>query len=259
MPDPKRAHTVSAYDPRLLDRVRDAREVLALFDHLPRVYLYVKDRAHRFVKVNRGLLELLGLRSESEILGKTDLDITAPVLAEQYLEEDRRVMESRQPLPRQAWLVPGADGIPRWFISTKLPLFDRAGEVIGLAGVMQPYDQAGEAPGEYRRLTPAIEFVLSHYGEPLTLEQIASKAHLSISQLRREFQRLFGLTPGDYLLKVRLLMARRALEQTGKPVGIIAQECGFYDQSHFTRAFGKATGLRPLEYRARFAPTPRAD
>jgi AraC-like DNA-binding protein len=254
MPSPKRPIQPDAYDPRLLDRVADAREVLRLFDYLPRVYLYVKDHSHRFVKVNRGLLDLLGLRTEADILGKTDLDIAPRVLATQYLEEDRRVMESRRPLPHQAWLVPGADGIPRWFISTKLPLFDDDGQVIGLAGVMQPYDQAGDAPGEYRRLTPAIEYVLAHYGEPVTLSDIAARAHLSTSQFRREFQRLFGLTPGEYVLKVRLLMARRQLEQTSTPVGEIAHECGFYDQSHFTRAFRKSMGLRPLEYRARFAP-----
>ena len=68
-----------------------------------------------------------------------------------------------------------------------------------------------------------------------------------------------GYGPGPEL-KVRLLMARRQLEQTSTPVGEIAHECGFYDQSHFTRAFRKSIGLRPLEYRARFAPdhsTPR--
>ena len=62
------------------------------------------------------------------------------------------------------------------------------------------------------------------------------------------------MSPTDYLLKVRLLMARRLLEQGQAQVGDVAQQCGFYDQSHFSRAFRAATGLRPLDYRKRFAP-----
>jgi AraC-like DNA-binding protein len=99
-----------------------------------------------------------------------------------------------------------------------------------------------------------LKYVLEHYGEAVSVEQLAKEAHLSVSQLQREFRRLFGMSPTDYLLKVRLLMSRRFLEQEHSQVGEIAHQCGFYDQSHFSRAFRKATGLRPLEYRKRFAP-----
>ena len=81
-----------------------------------------------------------------------------------------------------------------------------------------------------------------------SLADLAARAHLSASQLQREFRRLFGMTPGDYILKIRLHMARRELEQTDRPVGRIALDCGFYDQSHFTRSFRSDTGLRPLDY-----------
>jgi PAS domain S-box-containing protein len=235
-------------------RLADPGLLLALFDHLPRVYLFVKDREHRFVKVNRGLLALHGCAKEAEMVGRTDFDFHPPALAAQYVEEDRKVMESRRPVHDQLWLVPGADGMPRWYLSTKLPLSDARGKVIGLAGVLRPYDQEGEVPGESRRLTPAFQFILAHFGERITVAEIARRAHLSVSQLQREFQRLFGMTPSDYVLRVRLLAARRRLEQTRGSVGEIALACGFYDQSHFTRAFRTATGLRPLEYRKRFAP-----
>ena len=147
--------------------------------------------------------------------------------------------------------------MPRWYYSTKLPLLDRRGRVIGVAGVMRPYEHAGEAPGEYHRLTPVCEYALAHYAQPITVADLARRAHLSVSHLQREFQRLFGMTPSDYLLRVRLLMARQALERSAAPAGQIALDCGFYDQSHFNRAFRAATGLRPLEYRQRFAPRVR--
>lgn len=223
-----------------------------LFDVLPDVYLFVKDRHHRYMKVNRSLFELHGCRTESEMLGRTDFDFNPPTLAAQYVDEDRRVIETRRPLVNQVWLVQSADGMPRWYASSKFPVFGSTGGVIGIAGVMRPYDRAGDAPGDYRRLTRACEYVLQNYPQPIAMTDLASRAHLSASQLQREFRRLFGMNPGEYILRVRLLMARRQLEGSSAPVGRIALDCGFYDQSHFTRAFRAATGLRPLEYRRRF-------
>lgn len=238
----------------------DVDGILKLFDHLPRVYLFVKNLEHRFIRVNRGFLALHGCRSEADAIGRTDFDFHPPVLATQYVEEDRRVMETGQTVEAQAWLVQGADGMPRWYLSTKIPLYDRRGRINGLAGVLLPYDHAsaGDLPGEYRRLTATCEHVLANYASPITVADLAEKANLSVSQLQREFRKLFGMTPTDYLQRVRLLMARRSLEHSSQPIGQIALACGFYDQSHFTRAFRAATGLQPLAYRRRFTPRPPA-
>ena len=225
-----------------------------MFDVLPEVYLFIKDRRHRYVKVNRSECALHGCAAEREMIGKTDFDFHPPALAAQYVEEDRRVMAAGRPVVDQVWLVRGADGTPRWYVSSKFPVKGKGGAVIGVAGVMRPYGGAGAAPGDYQRLTRACEFVLAHYGERIAVADIAKCAHLSASQLQREFRRLFGMSLGDYVLRVRLIMARRKLETTGAAVGQIALECGFYDQSHFTRAFRAETGLSPREYRRRFAP-----
>lgn len=238
-------------------QVAEPRLFAELFDALPEVYLFVKDAAHRYMKVNAALAKLHGRASEAEVLGCTDYDFNPPALAAQYVDEDRRVMEAARPLLDQVWLVQAADGTPRWYISSKYPVLGRRGAVIGVAGVMRPYDHAGQAPGEYRRLTAACEFVLSNYSEPIAIADLASRAHLSESQLLREFRRLFGMSPGDYILRVRLLMAKRRLETTSTPIGRIALECGFYDQSHFTRAFRAANGLSPRAHRVRFAPQMR--
>lgn len=235
-------------------RIGDASVFADMFEVLPRIYLFIKSKEHRYVRVNRGLAALHGCADSSSMVGKTDFDFNPPTLAAQYVEEDRRVMKSRRPLIDQVWLVQSADGMPRWYLSSKFPLIDGAGDVIGLAGVMRPYDQAGDSPGEYQRLTAVCEYVLAHYSEAISVSDLAARAHLSVSQLQREFRRLFGMSPSDYLLRVRLLMGRRKLEETLFPAGRIALECGFYDQSHFTRAFRAATGLSPLAYRRRFAP-----
>ncbi len=226
--------------------------LLQMFDALPDIYLFVKDRQHRFVKANRSELQLHNCKTDADIFGRTDFDFHPPALAAQYVEEDRRVMSTRRALVDQPWLVQGADGMPRWYFCSKFPLLGRRGAVIGVAGVMRGCDQVGKAPSDYHRLTRACAFVLANYAQPIAIAELAKCAHLSASQLQREFARLFRMTPGDYVLRVRLLMARRQLASTNETVGRIALGCGFYDQSHFTRAFRGSTGLSPLEYRRRF-------
>lgn len=234
---------------RFFSRGMDARALARLFDFLPEVFLFVKDREHRFVMANRALYRMHGCRSEQEMLGRTDHDFHPPVLAQQYVDEDRRVMESGKVLIDQVWLVPDAGGHPRWYLSTKMPVRDRSGAVCGVAGFLRPHEHAGEAPQEYRRLVPAIDAALKRYGEPLAMRELAELAHLSLSQFQREFRRLFRMTPSAFLQQVRLQAARRRIEDSDVPIGTIAVECGFFDQSHFGKAFLRAMGVRPIEHR----------
>ncbi|MFM7411990.1 MAG: helix-turn-helix domain-containing protein [Planctomycetota bacterium] len=237
---------------RFPDRV--AAQVLRLFDALPDVYLFVKDRESRFVTANAAWLALHGFPSEAAAVGKSDYDLNPPALAAQYVAEDQRVMRAGKPLREQAWLVPDHTGLPQWYLCTKLPLSAADGGVIGIAGVLRPFGNAGHAPDEYRRLTPVLEHVVTQYRRPLAVGDLARRAGLSASQLQREFRRLFGMTVGDYVLRLRLLMAQRRLRLTTDAAGRIAIDCGFYDQAHFTRAFKRHTGQTPLEYRRGLRP-----
>ena len=121
--------------------------------------------------------------------------------------------------------------------------------VIGLAGILRPIDQPGYAPHDYQRLTPALEHALKQCRKTVSVPAMAKRAGLSTSQLQREFRRLFRMSPSEYVMRLRLQLARRQLTESNDAVGTIAQACGFYDQSHFTRAFKKYTGLTPLAYR----------
>jgi AraC-like DNA-binding protein len=235
-----------------------AAQVLALFEHLPHVYLFVKDARHRFVQVNAALWRLHGCADAGGMIGRTDFDFHPPTLAGQYVDEDRGVMARGVALVDRPWLVPGADGLPLWYLSSKHPLRDARGGVFGICGVLRPCGEANAVPDQYRRLAPALTAVLQRFGEPLTVVELARCARLSVSQLQREFARLLHMTPSGYLLRVRMLMARRLLEQGAAAIGSIALDTGFYDQSHFTRTFRAATGLRPLEYRRRFGVEGRA-
>ena len=85
----------------------------------------------------------------------------------------------------------------------------------------------------------------------LTPALLAARSRLSTSRLARLTKKLFGLTPSQLIVKTRITIASRLLRETQLSVAAIAQQCGYGDQSAFTRAFRLASGVTPLEYRRR--------
>ena len=88
-----------------VDNLASPSDMLQLFDYLPRVYLYIKNVQSRFMRVNQPFAQLHGFLNPADVVGKSDFDFHPPALAAQYVEEDRRVIDSGQALPNQIWLV----------------------------------------------------------------------------------------------------------------------------------------------------------
>lgn len=229
-----------------------AESVIALFDALPEVYFYAKDSQNRFVKVNSLFLENHGLEEESQALGKTDRDFHPPLLAEAYMEEDRRVMASRRSLSGQVWLVLHRRHVPRWYVSTKTPLFAPEGTVIGIAGAMYRIEDQAEMSRYFQELLPVVRHIEAEYAEPISMAEMARLAGISPTHFNRRFRQLLRMTPLEYLRKVRIQAAQRLLTTTSRGLAEIASETGFTDQSHFTRRFREVTGMTPAAFRKRF-------
>ena len=83
-----------------------------------------------------------------------------------------------------------------------------------------------------------------------SLTTLADAVGVHPSHLARTFRSAYGMTVGDYARRLRLDRARTALAATDTPIALVAAEAGFADQSHFTRAFKRYTGLTPASYRA---------
>jgi AraC family transcriptional regulator len=82
-----------------------------------------------------------------------------------------------------------------------------------------------------------------------SLGTLAARAGVTAAGMIKAFRRHEGCTPGTYLRTLRLARARAELGGSGRAVGAIALDAGFYDQSHFTREFRRAMGVAPLNYR----------
>ena len=84
----------------------------------------------------------------------------------------------------------------------------------------------------------------------LTLAELAKSAHMCVSGFSHKFHSIMGLSPGEYLLTLRLEKAAKKLKETDDSVIQIAKECGFYDATYLTRTFARKYGKTPGRYRA---------
>lgn len=224
-----------------------------LFDYLPAVYFYAKDRDHRYVGVNLATLtHVFGMERKAELLGRTDSEFQPPALAQAYHAEDRRVMDGGQIIPNQVWLVPHVKGTPRWYVSTKSPLIDPEGTVIGIAGVMYPIETPEEQATYFHELQPVVEYIDANYTESVSMNQMARLANLSASHFNQRFRSILRMSPTEYVLSRRIQHAQRMLTESSESISDISAAVGFYDQSHFTKRFRRMTGLTPAAFRRRF-------
>ncbi len=115
-----------------LARERDL--LRTIIDNVPDL-IYVKDRAGRFVIANASLLKLLKLESNEQLKGKTDYDFSPPELACNYVADDQNVMRSGEPLLDREESHQAKDGQPLWLLTTKVPLSNKMGDVIGVVGI----------------------------------------------------------------------------------------------------------------------------
>lgn len=95
----------------------------------------------------------------------------------------------------------------------------------------------------------AIEYINAHYGEQLSLEQVAAQVYLNPDYFSRAFKAETGQTFVNYLTDVRMQHSVRLLENTALRVQTIAQQVGYYNASYFSTTFKKKYGMSPYEYR----------
>jgi AraC family transcriptional regulator len=88
----------------------------------------------------------------------------------------------------------------------------------------------------------------------LRMADLAEDAGVHPVHLARVFRRFEKQTPGDYLQRLRVRAACDLLQRPEYPIAAIAAECGFSDQSHFTRVFKKITSSTPAQFRRTLAP-----
>ena len=98
--------------------------------------------------------------------------------------------------------------------------------------------------------TPSLEEIMyNNFSFKLSIEEYAKLACKSVPTFKREFRRVFNDSPAKWVMKQRLNLASRLLENSKLSISEIGYECGFENQTHFSRVFKEKMGMAPLQFR----------
>ncbi|MBX7125934.1 MAG: PAS domain S-box protein [Cyclobacteriaceae bacterium] len=139
----------------------------SLIDNIPD-YIFIKDFQGRYLAANKPLIELLGLKEEREILGKTTQDILGE-RGIRFLEDDRRVIYSGQGLVNKNdfWVDP--TGQERILLSSKVPIYDNLGNIIGLVGIDRDVTELKKHEEALNLYRENLDLILTHTKEQIVL------------------------------------------------------------------------------------------
>jgi len=220
-----------------------------LFDSLTDLVYFLKNARGQYMIVNQALVERCGFRHKNELLGRTADQVYPPPLGASYRQQDEAVIRTGEPILNHLELQIYPGGNTGWCVTSKVPLRGKSGEIIGLVGISKDLRATSDASEDYSSLAAVIQHIHAHYDEPLKIQELAGMAKLSDYQFEQRIRKIFAITAGQFIQKVRMDAAVRRLRETHDSISKIALDCGYSEQSSFTRQFKQTVGLSPARYR----------
>jgi AraC-like DNA-binding protein len=222
---------------------------IELFDRVPDIAFFIKDREARYVVANETLVHRCKFADCQALIGRKASEVFAAPLGERYEAQDLKVIAEGLSIRGRMELHLYPDGGEGWCLTWKEPLIDAAGFIRGLIGISRDAPALpGSAPVS-AALAAALVYIDDHLDQPLRVRELAARAGLSPFQFDQRIRALFGLSAGQYLSRLRIGRACDRLKYTDAPLSELALECGYADQAAFTRQFHKSVGLTPSAYR----------
>lgn len=249
----------SAGELRKLTRERDAwlAQIPAwglfhrIFDEIPGYYFFAKDRQGRTMVTSKSILDRYQMKHEEEMLGFTDYDINPRSMAEGYAQDDERLLSGEMDRIQHLELWFNRQGMPDWYVVTKLPVVDRKMRPIGVMGVLRPAAEHDEKLPILENVAQAVMIIRKEFPRNISMLDLADSCGQSLRSLQRRFKEAFGISPQEFLIKTRVSEAMKLLLETNLTAAQIAGRCGFVDASNLSDHFKKRSGLTPTEYRSR--------
>ncbi len=221
----------------------------ALFDRLSDLTFFIKNLRGEYVVVNQELVSRCGRREKRELLGRKADEVFPAPLGQSYRAQDERLLRTGHPILNQLELQLYHSGRLGWCLTNKLPLHGRDDRVVGLVGISKDLHAPNDRGADYSALATVVEHIQTQFSEPLRIADLARRAGLSPYQLDQRIRKIFQITTGQFILKIRMDAAVQRLRETADPVASIALDCGYSDQSAFTRQFRQTVGMTPSEFR----------
>jgi AraC-like DNA-binding protein len=227
----------------------DTHLLLDLFADVPHVMVCVKDEQGRYVGANAAFVRRARRRRAADVLGRRAADLFPTDLAASYEAQDRAVLRTGREIRNHLELIEDHTGDRRWYLTTKVRT--RSGGALSLAVVSV---EAGLGTREASGLRAAVELAHARFADGVRVADLAEAAGCSADRLERAMRRVLGVSPKQYVLRLRAEQAANLLVTTDRPIAVVAAECGYYDQSQLTRQFRDHIGMTPREYRVTAGP-----
>lgn len=200
------------------------RELLhALLDNVPD-RIYFKDRESRFVRVNSAMLKLFKLDAMEQILGKTDFAFFTNEHAQPAFDDEKRVMLTGHPIIAKIEKETLPDGGVGWASTTKMPLRDRQGVIIGTFGISRDITEQKLAEEGLLKANAALA---KKQEELLTVLEDLKKAHEELRSVQLQ------LIEAEKMKSIGQLAAGVAHE-VKNPLAIIAMGVDYLSHEKFS-------------------------
>ena len=224
--------------------IPDIGPIRVLMESVPDMRLVIKDLESRYLYVNPCWLQENGLESLEDVIGKTASEVFPKWQATRYLKEEQRVIEEGHVYDYQEFLLNSDGKIERWR-TIKAPWMD--GDT--LRGYVNIGTRLGATDLENRsdQIPQIVQTIAKQACQPLSFEALAESAGISRRTLERRFKAIMNETPQEFRTKCRMIHAKKLLCQ-GTTSIIVAEACGFFDQSHFSKSFTQHIGMSPKQY-----------
>jgi PAS domain S-box-containing protein len=150
------SHDITALKRVQEDLRREQQLMQIMMDNMPDA-IYFKDRDSRFLRTNLAHARIMNLKNPEEAIGRSDADFFPPDDAAAFRADERDVIETGRSLVGKIEHHGGATGEMRWWSTTKVPVRDASGVIMGLAGITRDITPIKRAEEEIRKLNEELE------------------------------------------------------------------------------------------------------
>ena len=165
-----------------------------LIDNLPD-YIFVKDVESRFIVNNTAHMNVLGVTTPEEVIGKTDFDFFPQELAEQYYADEQEIIRSGKPLINRVEFTIDSEGEKQWLLTSKVPLYNSNGSILGLVGISRDITQRKGIEEAFQRETAKLGAMISGMEEGL----VFADAQDCIVEANPYFSQLMGMSRDEII------------------------------------------------------------